>query len=194
MHYFWKLEEIPLFPTSSLSPDEQECERHFNQTHTRDEHSRYTVRLPFKYSIEKLRDSQSKAKRMMTTLSERLAVNQEYSTLYSAFIDEYERLHHMIRVPAFHPEPRFSFYLPHHGVFRQKSLTTKLRVVFNGSSRTDSGISLNDVLHTGAKLQVYLFDVLIWFRQYRYVFSTDIEKMYRQIQIHKDDWDFQRIL
>lgn len=100
----------------------------------------------------------------------------------------------MIRVPENEPEPPFSFYLPHHGVVREHSLTTKLRVVFNGSSVSSTGLSLNDLLHTGAKLQRDLFDVLIWFRQFRYVFSTDVEKMYRQIKVHSADWKFQRIL
>jgi len=77
---------------------------------------------------------------------------------------------------------------------REHSLTTRLRVAFNGSSPTTSGYSLNDLLHTGAKLQLDLFDVLIWFRLFRYVFSTDIEKMFRQINVHEEDWDLQRIL
>jgi len=36
--------------------------------------------------------------------------------------------------------------------------------------------------------------VLLWFRQFHYVFTTDMEKMYRQIKIHSDDKRFQRIL
>ncbi|XP_018317371.1 uncharacterized protein [Mycetomoellerius zeteki] len=53
--------------------------------------------------------------------------------------------------------------------------------------------ALNEILHSGAKLQTNLFDVLLWFRSHRYVFSTDITKMYRQISIHKDDRNLQRI-
>lgn len=97
-------------------------------------------------------------------------------------------------VPESEPEPRYSYYLPHHGVLRKSGMMTKLRVVFNGSSRTDTGVSLNDLLHTGAKLQTDLPNVLIWFRQFRYVFSSDVEKMYRQIKVHQDDLNFQRIL
>lgn len=107
---------------------------------------------------------------------------------------EYEKLHDMKPVSESQPEPKNVFYLPHHGVLRENSLTTKLRVVFTGSSRTTSGMSLNKLLHTGEKLQVDLFDVLIWFRQFRYVFCSDVEKMYRQINVHPDDWNFQRIL
>lgn len=114
----------------------------------------------------------------MTMLARKLDNYSNFSQLYSKFMYEYEQLRHMIRIPDFHPEPPSTYYLPHHGNLRHNSLTIKLRVVFNGSSQTKSGHSLNDIVHTGAKLQVDLFDVLLWFRQYRYVFSSDIEKMY----------------
>lgn len=81
-----------------------------------------------------------------------------------------------------------AFYLPHHGVLHQSGPTKKIRVVFNGSSKSTNGTSLNDILHTGAKLQVDLINVLLFFRTFRYVFSTDIEKMYRQILVDPEDW------
>lgn len=56
------------------------------------------------------------------------------------------------------------------------------------------GASLNDILFTGSKLQTNIFDVLLWIRLKKYIFATDIVKMYRQIQIHQDNWDLQRIL
>ncbi|CAH4037623.1 unnamed protein product [Pieris brassicae] len=37
--------------------------------------------------------------------------------------------------------------LPHHCVTREHSETTKLRVVFNGSAKTSTGLSLNDVMY-----------------------------------------------
>jgi len=69
-----------------------------------------------------------------------------------------------------------------------------LRVVFNGSSRTNTGTSLNECLHVGPKLQTDLDAVLLRWRTYLVAFAADIEKMYRQIQVHSDDRDFQRIL
>ncbi|XP_043493915.1 uncharacterized protein LOC122518863 [Polistes fuscatus] len=86
------------------------------------------------------------------------------------------------------------YYLPHHGVLKPDSSTTKLRVVFNGSSASSTGYSLNDLMHAGPNLMLNLFDLLIWIRRRKYLFATDITKMYRQIKIHPDDWDFQRIL
>jgi len=178
--------------TTSLSTDEQECEQHYRLTHSRNQEGRYIVRLPFKQSATQLGDSRSKALRMFNHQSKRFANDPKYAHAYSEFLNEYERLGHMRLVSDLEAEPKLMYYLPHHGVIRETSLTTKLRVVFNGSSRTSTGVSLNDLLHTGPKLQVDVFDVLIWFRRFRYVFSSDIEKMYRQINVHHKNWNFQR--
>ena len=43
---FWKQEEVPSKP--HLNPEEEQCEIHFMQTHTRDASGRYEVPLPFK--------------------------------------------------------------------------------------------------------------------------------------------------
>lgn len=53
---------------------------------------------------------------------------------------------------------------------------------------------LNDCLLTGPKLQKDLFDVLLHWRLYSYVFCADIVKMYRQILVHPKDRHFQKIL
>lgn len=185
-------DEISSSTASLLSIDDQECERYFRAAHSRDSQRKYIVRLPFKQPAEKLGDSRSNALRMMTNLFKKLI--SDPAQAYSEFLKEYERLQHMKRIPETQTEPQHMYYLQHHGVIRESSLTTKLRVVFNESSRTSTGLSLNDLLHTGAKLQIDVFEVLVWFRQFRYVFSSDIEKVYRQIKVHKDDWAFQRIL
>ncbi|XP_071635052.1 uncharacterized protein [Temnothorax longispinosus] len=190
---FWETEEISI-TTKTLTKDEQDCENHFQANHSRDANGRYIVKIPFKESPDKLGDSKAKAIRQMTNLHQKFANNQSHAKLYNDFIDEYEKLDHMKRVENPQNEPDRVYYLPHHGVYREHSLSTKLRVVFNGSSKTTSGYSLNQLLHSGAQLQKNLFNVLIWFRLFRYVFFADIEKMYRQILAHPDDWDFQRII
>lgn len=88
----------------------------------------------------------------------------------------------------------FSFYLPHHAVLRPESRTTKVRVVFNASKSSNSGNSLNDVLYTGPTLQTDLTFLILNWRLYQFVFNGDIEKMYRQILVHENDQDFQRIV
>ncbi|XP_039301655.1 uncharacterized protein LOC120356891 [Solenopsis invicta] len=106
---------------------------------------------------------------------------------------EYIDLNHMSETIGTSNE-RVSVYLPHHGVIRESSTTTKLRVVFDGSAKTTSGISLNDTLMIGATLQDNIIDIILRFRLHAVAITADLCKMYRQILIHEDDRTFQKIL
>ena len=52
----------------------------------------------------------------------------------------------------------------HHCVLKENKSTTKLRVVFDASSKTNTGVSLNECLLFGPKVQEDLFDILLRFR------------------------------
>ncbi|XP_047027916.1 uncharacterized protein LOC124635998 [Helicoverpa zea] len=84
--------------------------------------------------------------------------------------------------------------LGHHAVFKEDSESTKIRVVFDGSAPTASGYSLNDILMVGPNLQNSLFSILIRSRQYKYLLTGDIAKMYRQVAVSPEDCDLQLIL
>ncbi len=86
------------------------------------------------------------------------------------------------------------FYMPHHAVFKESSTTTKLRVVFDGSAKTTTGVSLNDTLLVGPTIQQGVFDLIFRFRFYKIGFTADIAKMYRQIELSVPARDFHRIL
>ncbi|XP_037908650.1 uncharacterized protein LOC119650147 [Hermetia illucens] len=191
---FWEIENVSSHREDSLSVEEAECEAHFQSTHTRDSEGRYVVRLPFKSNAPQLGQTKHIAEKSLNRLIKRISHQPEFFKLYSDFLKEYESLGHMKKVSEDKSSPTESFYLPHHGVLREDSLTTKLRVVFNGSCKSSTGISLNDMLHTGPKLQADIFDVLLYLRQHKFIFTTDITNMFRQIDVHPDDWKFQRIL
>ncbi|KAI4474055.1 hypothetical protein M0802_015814 [Mischocyttarus mexicanus] len=191
---FWIQEEPPVNSTSSLTLEEQECESHFKQTHSRDSSGRYIVRIPLKLSPSTLGNSYTTAHKRLQQLTRRLIKDPDYSSLYHDFMKEYELLNHMVEIPEDSIKSQVQYYLPHHGVLRPDKATTKLRVVFNGSSTSSSGHSVNDLMHTGANLLLNIADVLLWIRSHRHLFMTDITKMYRQIKVHPDDWDLQRIL
>lgn len=112
---------------------------------------------------------------------------------YSKFMHEYETLGHMIEVFGSNATEG-GYFIPHHPVFKRDSHTTKLRVVFDVSSKSSNGTSLNDALLVGPTIQEDLFAIVIRFRTHRYVLSADIEKMYRQVRIHPEDAKFQKIL
>lgn len=90
--------------------------------------------------------------------------------------------------------PQRNYFLPHHCVLKPESTSTKLRVVFDGSCKTSTNLSLNDILFVGPTVQDELFTILIRFRLYKYVFTADITKMYRQILVNEADRDYQMIV
>ena len=54
-----------------------------------------------------------------------------------------------------------AYFLPHHPVFKASSSTAKVRVVFDGSAKTSSGYSLNDILCVGPIVQDDLLDIIL---------------------------------
>lgn len=46
----------------------------------------------------------------------------------------------------------------------------------------------------GPTVQRSLFDIVLRFRCRRYVFTADVQKMYRQVMVHEDDQKYQRIV
>ena len=56
------------------------------------------------------------------------------------------------------------------------------------------GVSLNDVIYAGPKLQQELFDVLIRFRRNPIALACDVKEMYLQVEIKEKDRPMFRIL
>lgn len=187
---FWEIEEISP-GIKSLCYEDRLCEKLFNDTTKRDDNGRFSVRIPLKESPNTLGDSYNIAKGRFMSLENKLQRQPHYRSMYVDFMREYEKLGHMTRIEDYSMP---CYFLPHHGVFREHSTTTKLRVVFNGSQKTSSGKSLNDIQWIGPPLQNDIFVILLRFRQYQYVACADIEKMFRQISIHEDQRKLQLIL
>jgi len=86
-------------------------------------------------------------------------------------------------------------YLPHLPVVRTDRTTTKIRVVYDGSAKSnESNLSLNDCLHKGPNLIPKLFEVLIRFRNHRVALTADVEKAFLMIGIDEADRDMLRFL
>ncbi|XP_033317688.1 uncharacterized protein LOC117215412 [Bombus bifarius] len=133
------------------------------------------------------------AMKRLISLCRRFQRDKRFEADYRAVIQEYVELGHMTKITTDNCTDD-GYFLPHHGVIKESSQTTKLRVVFDGSAPTTTGVSLNDVLHTGPKLQDDLFFILLRFRSHQYVITGDVEKMYRQFLVRPEDRKFQQIL
>ncbi|XP_076384451.1 uncharacterized protein LOC143263146 [Megalopta genalis] len=185
---FWEIEDGPQIP--HFSEAETACEEYFKNTITRNAEGRYVVSLPFNNDKPKLGESKSAAYKRFLSLERRLKRDPELNNQYKAIFKEYLDLGHMSEIP----DPNEGYYLAHHGVLKMSSQTTKLRIVFDGSAASSTGLSLNDVLHTGPKIQDDLLYILLRFRTHQYVVTGDIEKMYRQFLIRPEDRKFQQVL
>lgn len=75
-------------------------------------------------------------------------------------MQEYIDLNHMLEINDF--KTNDTTYLPHHAVCKETSTTTKLRVVFDASCKSTSGL-LNDTLLVGPIIQQDLLSILIRF-------------------------------
>jgi len=191
---FWELEEIP--SVCNYTEEEKACEEHYVDHVARGDSGRYEVALPFKSSPSVLGNSFNRALQQFRQMEKHLARNSHKYSLYRDFMREYRSLGHMVEVfpsgGGLSKDPHY--YLPHHAVLKEDSTSTKLRVVFNGSAKTTSGHSLNDILMVGPSVQDDLFHLVLRFRFHLYAFSADIAKMYRQIQVRPEDRPFQRVL
>lgn len=179
---FWEINDIPQH--TILSKDDHECEKLFIENTTRTSSGQFVVKLPLKESPYLLGDSKTQAIQRFNFLEKKFTSNPMFFQLYKEFIQEYIELDHMTLVTDINPKQPH-YYFPHHGILKD-SLTTKLRVVFDGSCASTSGWSLNDLQYIGPKVQNNIFDILIRFRYFQYVVSADITKMYRQILMNHE--------
>ncbi|XP_058817118.1 uncharacterized protein LOC131680419 [Topomyia yanbarensis] len=166
---FWKVESSEDQPP--WSKEEQDCEAHFVKTHGRLQDGRYIVRLPKHIHFDRMvGESKTMALERFSKLEKRLERNPEMKNQYHAFVKEYVDLGHMkllkeeeLKADMDKAGSLKGYYLPHHVVVKESSTTTKVRVVFDGSARTDSGFALNDALLKGPTIQDELLSLLLPF-------------------------------
>ncbi|XP_055714777.1 uncharacterized protein LOC129808897 [Phlebotomus papatasi] len=189
---FWELEDLPKDSTPTID-EHVEAERHFVNTHKRAPDGRFIVRLPFKKDPSTLGYSRQRAMQQFMALERKFDKNPLLQSMYSDVIHDYLKRGWLEPVPV-HSLRDPSYYMPHHGVMKEASTTTKLRIVNNGSAKTSSGLSLNDILMTGPTVQPDLASILLRFRQHPYALTADISKMYLQLMLDPAEANFQRIL
>ncbi|GFV09930.1 integrase catalytic domain-containing protein [Trichonephila clavipes] len=190
---FWEIENCSDFEIPTMSREEKLCEEHFTSTYNRDETGRFIVKMPLSRDPSCLGDSKQMALRRLNSLWRRLVQDPKILELYRNFIHEYLEMGHMEEVVE-DEDSAIVYYLPHHGVHRQESKSTPLRVVFNAFSITTSGESLNSLQLNGGVIQSDLFLILLNFRARKFAVTSDIKKMFRMILIDESQRDLLRIV
>lgn len=181
----------------SKTVDEEECEAHFAKTCIRDINGLIHVRIPFRNHKPDLGESIQMATRRQIQMERRFVNNPNFALEHRKFMSQYEALGHMKLigdVQSINSKNQHHYYIPHHAVLKESSSTTKLRVVFDASSRSTNGLSLNEQMLPGPRLQDDLSTIIMRWRKHPIVFSADVERMYRQIIIDEPDAAYQRIV
>ncbi|XP_062708809.1 uncharacterized protein LOC115266910 [Aedes albopictus] len=192
MEKFWSVEELPM--RSAFSVEEKACEDYYVSTVSRTQEGRYVVRYPKRENFSTMiGESKSTALRRFSMLEGRFSKNPGLQESYESFMAEYLSMGHMRQVQEGNNDV-LAYYLPHHPVIKEASTTTKTRVVFDGSSKTSTGHSLNEALCVGPVVQDDLLTLVIRFRKFPVAVVADIAKMYRQVLIHPEDAPLQRIV
>lgn len=193
---FWELDTVSTM--HCLSTEERACEQDFLLHTTRNNEGRFVVKMPLKTDPIVLGESYHMAKQRLISLERKFDKNPQFKEKYLNFMREYEQLGHMTEINsallAHDQDTLTKCFLPHHGVLRESSTTTKLRTVFDASAVTSSGYSLNDIQMVGPTVQDDLLSILLRFRTHKYVVSGDIEKMYRAIELNTSQRSLQQIL
>lgn len=188
---FWEIEDLTEQP-DNYSTEELFCIQQYQKETIRQSDGRYVVRLPMRPDVqEKLGESKSKAIAQFHQLENKFNKNNRIATDYKQFMNEYFNLGHMKLSPN---NQTVECYLPHHCVLRAESSTSAVRVVFNGSAKTSTGHSVNDLMYSGPNLQHDLLSIIIKWRQYKIGYVADAEKMYRQILVNENDQCYQKII
>ncbi|XP_055326159.1 uncharacterized protein LOC129579992 [Sitodiplosis mosellana] len=188
---FWENETISSKPI--LSEEHDQCMNHFNKHFKRLDSGKIMVSLPFATDPTDsnfLGNSRFKALQRLYQMEKKFKRDPEFHRRYNEDIQGYLDLGHM----SLCNDSNDGYYLPHHGVTRESSTTTKQRTVYDGSAKTSNGYSLNDRLLNGPTIQPDLFDIFIRWRLNKIAIVSDIEKMYRQILVAPEDRKYQKIL
>ena len=184
---FWELETLGIKEHETSVYDKFSNDITFTE-------KRYQVKLPFKGNHPMLPDNYTVALRRLTTTIKKLKNQPEILKQYEGVIRE--QLHSGVveMVPQDQiPPPGDVHHLPHRTVVRLDRDTTKVRVVYNASSKV-FGPSLNDCLHIGPFLNPLLFDILLRFRVHEVALTADIEKAFLNIKIDPEHREFVRFL
>lgn len=199
---FWKIESLGIesVPTKeeSLSYEEIEAIALIKRCTRYDEKKRrWFTGILFKQDPSCLGDNYLKTKRILESVERTVkqknllqAVNESYDEfLINSFAE---------KVPdeeKFKNKQAQVHYLPSHPVFTLQRESTKVRIVLNCSSSTQTGHSLNQITHTGPLLLPDLTQLLLQFRTGPISFIADVKKMFLQIHLDKkEDKDMFRYL
>ena len=187
---FWKLESIGI----SDSPDERDNDvalKKFSET-LKYEQGRYTVTWPWKEDSPDLPESRALALGRLISFVSRMKNNPELIRKYDEIIED-QLKQGTIEQAGSDSNTLIKHYIPHHAVVNPTKATTKVRVVYEASTKSKSeNKNLNESLYRGPVLLQNLTGILFRFRLNKIAMVADIEKVFLQIGLQDGARDVTR--
>ena len=188
---FWEVESEPVFDMPIVKAEDKQALKLVEESCVY-EKNMYRVGIPWKDANPSIPNNYKMALQRLQNTEKRLKRSPDVAKAYKECIDKYIEKGYVSKVPEndlFHSK----WFLPHFPVLRPDKDTTKIRIVFDAAAKSE-GVSLNDKIHQGPKLQRDLFDVLLRFRQFPIAVVCDIAEMYLRIGITQADKPYHRFL
>ena len=166
---FWEIENAGV--------DEHPVYENFKQTICFDG-ERYVTALAFKPFHKPLPDNYTLSKHRLSILKTKLDKNEELKQEYNQVFDNYlkDRIIEKVADDDYGVVEKTQ-YLPHGAVVRCDKETTKVRLVFDASTKNGNEPSLNDCLYTGLCLLRQLYDILVRFRLHNIILMMELFAM-----------------
>ena len=162
---FEKEEEIE---NENYTVEEQYAVDSFLKNVKREKDGRYTVSPLFKEINVPIKNNYYHARKRYMALRSSLGRDELKNKTYNEAIQQMiqnKEVEEVIENPSKTKNmDAYLNYLPHHGVFKMDRLSTKCRIVFDGSAKNSEGVSLNSNLLPGPKRQLDIVKLLINFR------------------------------
>jgi len=155
--------------------------------------SGYVVGLPWKSDAPPLKNNYPMALSRLESTERKLSKQPDIAKRYQDVIESYKAKGYINEVREEAEKLSKVWYLPHFPVIRLDKATTKVRPVFDASAKY-KGLSLNDVVHQGPKLQNDLVNILTRFRRSPVALVCDITEMYLQVHLKPEDKSVHRFL
>ncbi|GFQ69891.1 integrase catalytic domain-containing protein [Trichonephila clavata] len=150
MRKIWEIDNLGITDNIERESSEEETLKQFEQN-IKFKNGRYEVRLPFKDEVN-MTSNFNLAKNRLMGLASRFREDNSLYANYTSVLDSQLTDGIIKSVNTENLNQNLIYYMPHHSIIRNDKETTKLRIVFDASSKEKNCFSLNYNLKAGPNL------------------------------------------
>ncbi|XP_065678113.1 uncharacterized protein LOC124818257 [Hydra vulgaris] len=171
---FWEIENI--YPTSETQAESVEDKKALDQAENSTNYvdGRYQIGIPWKEDPKLLPNNYEMAVNRLISTEKRLKRTPEVIEIYKETIQNYLTKGYIKKVS--NNDYKNQWILPHFSVVKLEKETTKVRTVFDAAAKCQ-GVTLNDIIYQGPKLQLDLCAVLLRFQRNAVALLGDITEI-----------------